>query len=299
MNRIIKNVLQKKWKYFTEDIISFEKDISETKDNDVKIEKINEFSQKYAVADNSLSNLTFFSKDYYYKFSGDLSENKIRMLDNDSKLTNIYGTEAKRTKFGIITKKIKGTPISSLDINILKKIFDVLNMYSTEIIEPTEKYSSKLERIVDSLKKIHDEELKSIDEELKSIDFYTLFKHVISYLKKDKMVVSHGDLNLQNIFYLNKKVKIIDFENANFDSAILDFISLYVQNEVDVDIFNLIVEKSRIDDVDSFLKISYIFLLDLIRWNNIMYKNTSNVKYDDRRKFYKEKINYIHSLNVL
>lgn len=103
------------------------------------------------------------------------------------------------------------------------------------------------------------------------------FQKLVQKYENDKLVVSHNDINHQNLLVYKNKITLIDYEWANLNHPYFDYVQFYI------------AENIRIDDLEEniFQEWLFICLIYFILWT---YKMPQNKQVLSWRKQYLQKL---------
>lgn len=95
--------------------------------------------------------------------------------------------------------------------------------------------------------------------------YLNMYEKCLNILNNEKWVLSHNDLNLENMLFCNHKLIFIDYEWARINHPLWDIINFVRETKLSESLINLIISKLKIDFL-TFNKMLYICLCFAHDW---------------------------------
>ena len=95
------------------------------------------------------------------------------------------------------------------------------------------------------------------NESFVSHDIYEKYKALVEKHKDDKMVVSHNDINKENVLWDGKTIRLIDFEWGNINHEYFDYVQFFITESI-----NLLKDY----DQQTFADMNFMVLVYFILW---------------------------------
>lgn len=237
-----------------------------------------------------------------YSFSKELFFLKKTKLINQTPSIKYYN---KKFSF-IIMNFIKGSKIKKISLNDIRKVINFINLIQKQKKNYIKLTNSKIKFATDKVTKIT-EIFENIDNRIQKTDLriktsrlhnsklsktiylikkkyretkINFLKEKIKFSKKNNLILSPSDFNINNIIKHKNKISFIDFEYSGLDSAyklVLDFIS---QPDIKVNILMIkyLIKNFNKMSRNSKIKVSLnLQILNNIKWFYIIlnsrYKN--------------------------
>lgn len=236
-------------------------------------ELISKIDDKYK--NDSPNNDVYIIDDYVIK---KIERRNKLIIDNEYLALSKLGIESRLYDDFLIYKKIPG---ELLDLNKLKfkDIFKSLCGQEAEInsIDP-----SGLE-VFDIKQNIVDDEQvlrKTLGKE--KIENINLDEMILFLSKLENGTPIHNDLNRGNILIYDGEVKLIDFAKISLGNYYTEWMTFITEYDIDNKDINLISLKFNLD-YEILLKLSILWIIIIINWNNEIYERR-------RKPFYLENI---------
>ncbi len=236
---------------------------------------------------NSLSNDVFVFENIIIKKKEDINDVKSKNEINFLSMNN-FNYEVLDNY--LILEKIHGENLTQENINndLMSKIVKAINNFRKMNDHNITEY-----RLIERLKKSENEILSKL--ELFNIDSSFYYRSIELANNEQENVLSHSDLNDNNILINESEVILIDFEEVAIGNKYHDatsFISNWdIPSKYIIDISELLnLDWSNVVDLSLIWAVRYYI------WNEKQYFKTGNSKYKSKMEFFEKRMKSLSEL---